>query len=54
MSGLASLKKESALNDVAENALSAVAVAAALKGISAATDYFHKKKDRNRFNNKCS
>jgi hypothetical protein len=26
-------------------------VAAALKGISAATDYFHKKKDRNRFNN---
>jgi len=49
MSGLSTLRKES-MNPVAEGVLGGVAMAAALKGISAATDYFNRKTDRNKFN----
>jgi hypothetical protein len=50
MNGLSSLEKTSSYGGVAENALSAVAVAAALKGIGAATDYVHDKMDKRKFN----
>ena len=52
MAGLKSLDKKAGLGGaVAENALGAIAVASALKGISAATDYVKERTDKKRFNN---
>lgn len=55
MPGLSSLSKEAAgdiiSSGVKDSVLSGVAIAAALKGISAATDYFHEKTDKHKFNN---